>query len=166
MSDFGVGGNVKFIIEDNFILVTTKITTVHQKIVFYLSAFNSSWYVERCWDINKYMAKSCPSWKSGKTSYSGIGQKLLERPVIHTHHIYMNEHIFFWMLRAKIIGICNVEMKIWGFTPSSGAFSKCLSQRKCWKPKIEIPVSQHLIITDIHNSSLDICFWGWQILWY
>ena len=44
-------------------------------------------------------------------------------PVIHTHHIYMNEHIFTWMLRAQMIRICNVEMKISGFTPSSGAFS-------------------------------------------
>ena len=35
-------GDVKFITEDNFILVTTKITTVNEKIVFYLSAFNSS----------------------------------------------------------------------------------------------------------------------------
>ena len=26
-------------------------------------------------------------------------------------------------------------MKIWGFTPSSGAFSKCLSRRKCRKTK-------------------------------
>ena len=57
------------------------------------------------------------------------------RPVIHTHHIYMNEHIFFWMLRAQIIRICNVEVKIWGFTPSSGAFSKWLSRRKCRKPQ-------------------------------
>ena len=57
------------------------------------------------------------------------------RPVIHTHHIYMSEHIFFWMLRAQIIIICNVEMKIWGFTPSSGAFSKWLSRRKCRKNK-------------------------------
>ena len=57
------------------------------------------------------------------------------RPVIHTHHIYMNELIFFWMLRAQIIRICNVGMKIWGFTPSSGAFSKWLSWRKCRKTK-------------------------------
>ena len=57
------------------------------------------------------------------------------RPVIHTHHIYMNEHILFWMLRAQTIRICNVEMKIWGFTPSSGAFSKWLSRRKCRKTK-------------------------------
>ena len=55
------------------------------------------------------------------------------RPVIHTHHIYMNEHIFFWMLRVQMIRICNVEMKIWGFTPSSGAFSNGLSRRKCRK---------------------------------
>ena len=60
----------------------------------------------------------------------GIG-----RPVIHTHHIYMNEHIFFWMLRDLIIGICNVEMKIWGFTSSSGAFLKWFSRRKCRKTK-------------------------------
>ena len=84
------------------------------------------------WDINKYMTKSRPSWKSGKTSYSGIGQKL-GRPVVHTHHIYMNEHIFFWMLRAQIIRICKVEMKIWGCIPSSGAFLKWLSLRKCRK---------------------------------
>ena len=45
----------------------------------------------------------------------------------------MDEHIFFWMLTAQIIKICNVEMKIWGFTPSSGAFSKWLSRRKCRK---------------------------------
>ena len=57
------------------------------------------------------------------------------RPVIHNHHIYMNEHILFWMLRAQMIRICNVEMKIWGFTPSSGAFSKWLSRRKCRKTK-------------------------------
>ena len=57
------------------------------------------------------------------------------RPVIHTHHIYMNEHISFWMLRAQIIRIWNDEMKIWGFTPFSGAFSKWLSRRKCRKTK-------------------------------
>ena len=71
------------------------------------------------------MTKCSPSLKSG------IGQNL-GRPVIHTHHIYMNEHIFLWMLRAQMIRICNVEMKIWGSTPSSGAFSKWLSQRK-WR---------------------------------
>ena len=61
--------------------------------------------------------------------------KAIGRPVIHTYHIYLNEHIFFWMLRAQIIRTCNVEMKIWGFTPSSGAFSKWLSRRKCRKTK-------------------------------
>ena len=59
----------------------------------------------------------------------------IDRPVIHTHHIYMNEHIFFWMLRAQIIRICNVEVKIWGFTTSSGVFSKWLSRRKSRKTK-------------------------------
>ena len=88
------------------------------------------------------------------------------RPVILTHHIYMNEHIFFWMLRAQIIRICNVEMKIWGFTPFLVHFQNGCPEENAEKPKIEISVSQHLIITDIHNLSLDICFWWWQIRWY
>ena len=146
--------------------MTTKITTVNYKIVFYLSAFNSSWYVEHFWDINKYMAK-LPLVKIRENNLFKHRPEAIGRPVIHTHHIYMNENMFFWMLRAQIIRICNVEMKIWGFTPSSGAFSKWLSRKKNTEnPKIEISVSQHLIITDIHNLSLDICFWGWQIQWY
>ena len=56
------------------------------------------------------------------------------RPDIHTHHIYMNIY-FSECFRARIIRFCNVEMKIWGFTPSSGAFSKWLSRRKCRKNK-------------------------------
>ena len=80
------------------------------------------------WDINKYMMKSCPSWKSGKTSYSGIGQKL-GGPVIHTHHIYTNEHRFFWTLRAQMIRICNVRMKIWG------CIFKMVVPKKCRKNK-------------------------------
>ena len=86
-------------------------------------------------DINKYMAKSCPSWKSGKNKLFGHRPEAIGRPVMHTHHIYMNEHIFFGMLRAQKIRICNVEMKIWRFTPSSGAFSRWFSQRKCRKNK-------------------------------
>ena len=76
-------------------------------------------------DMNKYMTKSCPSWKNGDTSFLGIGLKL-DMPLIHTHHIYMYEHLFFWMLRVQIIRICNVEMKIWGCSPFSGVFSKWL----------------------------------------
>ena len=114
------------------------------------------------WDINKDMTKSCPLWKSGKTSYLGIEQKL-DRPLIHTHHIYMYEHIFLWMCRAQMIRICDIEIKIWGCTPFSGAFSKWLPwKQNAEKPKIEMSVSQHLIIGDIQNLPLDICFWGWQ----
>ena len=86
------------------------------------------------------------------------------RPVIHTHHIYMNEHIFFWVLRAQIIRIC-VEMKFEDSLPLLAHFQCGCPEENAEKPKIEISVSQHLIITDIHNLSLDICFWGWQIQW-
>ena len=49
-------------------------------------------------------------------------------------YLYEWKYIF-WILRAQIIRICNVEMKIWGCTPSSGAFSKWLSRKKCWMTK-------------------------------
>ena len=86
------------------------------------------------WDINKCMTIRSPSWKSRKTRYSGIGQKL-GRSVVHPDHIYMNENIFSEYLRAQIIRICNFDMKIWGCTPSSSAFSKWLSRKKCWMTK-------------------------------
>ena len=105
--------------------------------------------MEHFLDINIYGEK-LPLVKIRENKLFGHRPESIGRPVIHTHHIYMNEHISFWMLGAQMIRICNVEMKIWGFTPSSGAFSKWLSWRKCRKPKIEISVSQHLIITDIH----------------
>ena len=116
------------------------------------------------WDINEYMTKRCPSQKSGKASYSGIVHNV-GRPVIHTHHIYVYEHIFFWMLRAQMLRIYSIEMKIWGCTPFSGTISKWLSWRKCRK-KMLISVSQQIIITDKHILPLDICFWKWQIPWY
>ena len=37
-NDFEVGGNVNFFTEANFILMSTKITTLNQKIIFLLSA--------------------------------------------------------------------------------------------------------------------------------
>ena len=71
-SDFWGGGNVKFITEENFILITTKIITVNKKIVFYLSAFNSSWYGEHFLRYKQIYGEKLPLVKS----YSGIGQKL------------------------------------------------------------------------------------------
>ena len=91
--------------------------------------------MEHFWDINKYMAKKLPLVKIRENKLFKHRPEAIGRPVIHTHHIYMNEHMFFWILRAEMIGICNVEMKICGFTPSSGAFSKWLFRRKYRKPK-------------------------------
>ena len=112
------GGNVKCFTEANFILMSTKIATVNQKNCHLIICIQFKLiYGAVTWDINKYMTKSCPSSKSGKTSYLGIGQKL-DRPFIHTHHNYMYEHISFRMFRAQMIRICSVEMKIWGCTHS------------------------------------------------
>ena len=124
-----------FITEENFRLVTTKITTVNKKIVFYVSAFNSSWYVELFFRYKQIYGEKLPLVKIRENKLFRHRPEAIGRPFIHTHHIYMNEHIFFWMLRAKIIRICNVEMTIWGFTTSSGAFSKWLSRGKCGKNK-------------------------------
>ena len=46
-SDFGVGGNIKFFAGMHFILMNTKFTNLNQKIIFKLSAFTPSWYMER-----------------------------------------------------------------------------------------------------------------------
>ena len=146
--------------------MTTKITTVNKKSVFYLSAFNSSWYVEHFFRYKQIYGEKLLLVQIRENKLFRHRPEAIGRPVIDTHHIHMNEHIFFWMLRAQMIKICNVEMKIWSFTSSAGAFLKWLSRRKWRKPKIKISVSQHLIITDIHNLSLDVCFWGWQIRWY
>ena len=166
------------------------------------------------WDINKYMKKICPSWKSGLRTEATVYPKkyahgfvvlcfvvVMQSFIMNSHEVFIHIHqgcfagtgaivrvpqcqwgkpdeygkisqcitttkhskaktvciflgiycrqarhshppylyawtyIFFWMRRAQIIRICNVEMKIWGCTPSSGAFSKWLSWRKCWKTK-------------------------------
>ena len=90
------------------------------------------------WNIFRYKqiyGEKLPLVKIRENKLFRHRPEAIGRPVIHTHHIYLNEHIFFWMLRAQLIRICNVEMKIWGFTPSSGAFSKWLSRRKCRKTK-------------------------------
>ena len=132
-SVFVVGGNVKFFLQKRILY------SWPQKSLLWIGKLSSNYLHSvqfdiwnTFWDINNCMTNSCPSWKSGKTSYSCIGQKL-GRPVIHTYHIYMNEPMFFWMLKAQIIRICNFEIKFWGCTPSVGAFSKWLSRRKCPK---------------------------------
>ena len=53
-----------------------------------------------------------PLVKIRENKLFGHRPEAIGRPVADTHHIYKNEHIPFWMLRAQIIRICNVEMKI------------------------------------------------------
>ena len=47
----------------------------------------------------------------------------------------VNQPIYFQMLRAHIIWICNVGIKILVCTPSPGVFSKCLPPKKYWEAK-------------------------------
>ena len=60
------------------------------------------------------------------------------------------------MLRAQIIRICNVEMKFEDSLPLLVHFQNGCLEENTKKTKIEISVSQHIIITDIHNLSLDM----------
>ena len=148
-----MGGNEKLFTEANFILMTTKSTTVNEKIVFELSALNSSWYVEQFFFKYKQLYdEKLPLVKIRENKL--FRQMPAARQAHHSHppycHIYMCEHIFFWMHRAQIIRICNVKMKIWGCTPSSGPFSKWLSRWKCWKPKNR----NFLISTSCYRSYL------------
>ena len=50
--------------------------------------------------------------------------------------------------------------------PLLAHFQNGCPEENAEKSKIEISVSQQLIITDIHNLFLDVYFWGWQIRWY
>ena len=115
--------------------MTTKITAVNWDIFFYLSAFNSSWYEEQFLRYKQIFDEKLPLVKILENKLFRHRPEAIGRPVIHTRHIHMNENTFFWMLRAQTMRICNVEMKIWGFTPTSDAFSKWLSWRKCKKPR-------------------------------
>ena len=48
-----------------------------------------------------------------------------------------------------MIGICNVEMKFEDSIPLLAHFQNSCPEENADKPKIEISVSQHLIITDM-----------------
>ena len=129
-----MGGDVKFITKGNFILVTTKIYCESENCLL-LSRIQFKLIWGTFLRYKQIYAEKVLLVKIRENKLFRHRPEAIGRPVIHTHHISMNEHIFFWMLRAQIIKICNVEMKIWGFTPSSGTFSKWLSRRKCRKNK-------------------------------
>ena len=165
-NDFGVEGNVKFITEEN-------VNSWPQKSLQWIRKLSSTYLHStqvdmwnRFWDINKYMAKKLPLVKIRENKLFRHRPEAIGRPVIYTHCIYMNEHIIFWMLRAQITRICNVEIIFEYSLPLLTHFQNGCLEKNAENPKIEISVSQHLIITDIQNLSLDICFWGRQIRWY
>ena len=130
-----MGGNVKFITEENSILVTTKNNYCELENCLLLICIQFKLICGTFLRYKQIYGEKLPLVKIRENKLFRHRQGAIGRPHIHTHHIHMNEHIFFAMLRAQIIGICNVEMKIWGFTPSSGAFSKWLSRKKCLKNK-------------------------------
>ena len=54
----------------------------------------------------------------------------------HSHPPYLYKWTCLFLdVKSQMIRICNVEMKIWRCTPSSGAFSKWFSWRWCRKTK-------------------------------
>ena len=57
-----------------------------------------------------------------------------------------------------MIRICNVEMKLEDSLPLLAHSQNGCPEENPKKTKIKISVSQHLIITDIHKFSPDICF--------
>ena len=161
-----MGGNVKFITKDNFILADHKNDYCELENCLLLIRIQ---FKLICWTFLRYKqiyGEKLPLVKIRENKLFRHRPEALGRIVIHTHHIYMNEHIFCWMLRAQIIRICNVEMKFEDSLPLLAHFQNGCPEVNAEKPKIEISVSQHLITTDIHNISLDICFCGWQIRCY
>ena len=66
-NDFGVGGNVNFFTEANFTFMNTKSPLWTRKLSSNYLHSNKVDIQNAFWDLNKYMTKSCPSWKSMKT---------------------------------------------------------------------------------------------------
>ena len=130
-----MGGNVKFITEENFILVTSRYNYCELENCILLIWIQFKLICGTFLRYKQIYGEKLPLVKIRENKLFRHRPEVIGRPVIHTHHIYMNEHIFFWMLRAQIMRICNVVTKIWGFTPFSGAYSKWLSRRKCRKNK-------------------------------
>ena len=62
-NDFGVGGNVNFFAEANFILMNTKITTLNQKIIFKLSAFKWNGHTKRFLRLKQIYDEKLPLMK-------------------------------------------------------------------------------------------------------
>ena len=101
-------------------------------IVFYISAFNSSWYVEHFFRYKQIYGEKLPLVKIRENKLFRHRPEAIGRPVIHTHHINMNEHILFWMLRTQIIRICNVDDSL----PILAHFQNGCPDENAEKPKI------------------------------
>ena len=63
-NDFGVGGNINFFTEANFILMNKKSPLWTRKSFSKYLHSNKVDIRSAFWDLNKYMMKSCSSWKS------------------------------------------------------------------------------------------------------
>ena len=94
-SDFGVGGNIKFFTEANFILMNTKFTTLTRKLSSNYPHPNQVDILNGFWDIIKSVTKNCPSWKSGKTSQN---KNCLDSTSYYQRYTkFTSGYIFLWM---------------------------------------------------------------------
>ena len=80
------------------------------------------------------------------------------RQARHAHPSYLYEWTYIFLNLKSVM----LSWKFADALPLLAHFSKETAE----KPKIEISVAQLLIITNIHNLPLDICFWWIQIGWY
>ena len=94
-SDFGVGGNVKFMADANFILINTKITTLNQMIVLELSAFKLSWYMEHFWYIVKSVTKSYPRENPAKQAKNR--NFLISSSNYQRYAKFTSKYMFLWI---------------------------------------------------------------------
>ena len=100
ISDFGVGGNVKFFTEANFILMNTKLTNLNQKITLQLFAFKSSRYMERFLRYNQICDEKLPLVNIGKNKPK-ISASYYQR-----YTKFTSMYMFWWMTNTmKIVKI-------------------------------------------------------------
>ena len=104
-SDFGVGGNVKFFLQKRILCSWTQNSPIWTRILpsNYLH-LNQVDIWNGFWDIIKSMTKSCPSWKSGKTTKKG--NFLISASNYQRYTKFTSRYMFWWMTNTmKLVKI-------------------------------------------------------------
>ena len=125
-SDFGVGGNIKFFTEANFILINTKFSTMNQKIILQLSAFKSSSYMERCLRYDQICVEKLSLVKIRKNKPKHINF-LISTSNYQIYTKFTSRYMFLWM--ANAMRLVKISLRITNDVKIEDGRQLCLKNR-------------------------------------